>query len=637
MKDMKTLISILFIIIAAAAAFAQADRTYFQTVEGRWKGTLEYKDYQSNGRVTMAVIITIKASPDGKSADVFTIYDDFGKVYRSPGKERIEASTYFDGETPFKIESSEAGKIVMTGETQDGNDKQPTRKTITYTADTLTILKETRTPWTFRHVYTLRRAAPFKPADKILASADMKSDFAALKQTLVAIHPGIYRYMTPADVEREYANFASRLNSDLPEREFFIVVAQFVSLIKCGHTYANPYNMNKEVRERLSGGETYLPFYFTIDGGRMIVAENASSKKLAAGTEITKINGVAVSEIFAKLLTVTHADGRNTNEHRWSQLELPRGEAELYALFDIYFPLFFPMKDEIFAFEAVDGATKKPIKFEVAAMSKTQRTEEMAKRYGPTADYDDGWKFEIRDEKLAVLTISNSITWRLKRIKFEEFLAAAFAEIRTKNVANLVIDVRGNGGGSMDLGYELSRYLATRELPPYALGKRLVRNVAAQPEIAKFVDTYSDELMSGLKNGVPTANFRKIDDRYFEILGRDNYPAVKPYENSFRGRAFVIADSSIASATYQFLDYVKNNKLATIVGQPGGGNLQGINGGNYFFLRLPASKFEIDIPVYFQKTAENRPDSPVIPDIVVKRGAEFEEITMRLEGDRKRW
>ncbi len=29
-----------------------------------------------------------------------------------------------------------------------------------------------------------------------------------------------------------------------------------------------------------------------------------------------------------------------------------------------------------------------------------------------------------------------------------------------KNVKNLIIDLRGNGGGDMDVGFELSRYLA---------------------------------------------------------------------------------------------------------------------------------------------------------------------------------
>lgn len=604
----------------SANAFAQG-KTFFQTVEGKWQGTLEYQDYTANKRVTMNTFITFKPAADGNSAEVFTVYDDFGKIYKSNDKQRIDpaAKKFFDDDTEFAIETIETGKLVLLGKTGDGNSIEPTRKTITFTNDTLTILKETRAPWMFRHVYTLKRVVENREPEKVLSAEQLQEDFAVFKKTLTAIHPGIYRYNTIESLEKDFAEFESKLAKPMREGEFFILISQLTNKLRCGHTYTNPYNQDEKLKERLFNLRNYLPFYFQIVDGKMIITANASSKTISAGSEITRINGAAVKDIIEKLLTVTKADGNAPLEHRLNSIELSRSEAETFALFDWFFPLFFPVKDEIYSIEAIDFVSKKETKFQIPAMTKAERALEMAKRYGKTPTYDDGWKFEIQDNSAGYLKIDNSITWRLKTIKFKEFLANAFAELRAKNIKNLIIDLRGNGGGSMDIGFELARYLAQKKLAPYAESRRLVRNVAPQPELLKNLDTYSDELKEGLKSGVPAQMFRKSGAQYFEILGKENYPAIEPYETNFRGKAFIISDSSNASATFQFLDYVKTNKLARIVGQTTGGNRQGINGGNYFFLYLPNSRVEIDIPVYFQAPLTMNKDESVIPDISVKR------------------
>jgi len=67
--------------------------------------------------------------------------------------------------------------------------------------------------------------------------------------------------------------------------------------------------------------------------------------------------------------------------------------------------------------------------------------------------------------------------------------------------------------------------------------------------------------------------------------------------------------------------HAQENKLAKIVGQASGGNKQGINGGNYFFLYLPNSKVVIDVPVYFQAPLVQQKDESVMLDIYVNREA----------------
>ena len=140
--------AILSLVFLSVNALSQG-KTFFQTVEGKWQGTLEYLDYSDGkSRVSLKTIITFKTSADGNSAEVSTVYDDFGKIIKDQDVEKIDAAAkkYFEDKTEFTIESIADGKIVLLGSGQDGEKVEPIRKTITYSNDTLTILKETKTP-----------------------------------------------------------------------------------------------------------------------------------------------------------------------------------------------------------------------------------------------------------------------------------------------------------------------------------------------------------------------------------------------------------------------------------------------------------------------------------------------------------
>ena len=186
------LTAILSLVFLSTTAFSQG-KTFFQAVEGKWQGTLEYLDYaDGKSRVSLKTVITFKPATDGNSAEVSTVYDDFGKIIKEQSIEKIDVATkkYFEGKDEFNIESITDGKIILLGSGQDGEKIEPIRKTITYSNDTLTILKETKTPWQFRHVYTLKRVIKNNPPLNPLSSQQLQGDFTVFKKNPTTIHLG---------------------------------------------------------------------------------------------------------------------------------------------------------------------------------------------------------------------------------------------------------------------------------------------------------------------------------------------------------------------------------------------------------------------------------------------------------------
>jgi C-terminal processing protease CtpA/Prc len=107
--------------------------------------------------------------------------------------------------------------------------------------------------------------------------------------------------------------------------------------------------------------------------------------------------------------------------------------------------------------------------------------------------------------------------------------------------------------------------------------------------------------------------------QYFALTeyGDASGDGIRPVGKPFRGKFYVLIDANNSSATFQFAQTVQQNKLGTLIGQPTGGNQRGINGGAFFFLRLPKTQIEMDLPLIGNFSSSPQPDAGLAPDILV--------------------
>ena len=457
----------------------------------------------------------------------------------------------------------------------------------------------------------------------LLRSSDLQADAAILRKAYEEMHPGLYRYNSKAQMDAAFAELNQQLGHDETQQQAFLAFSEFAAKVRCGHTQANPFNQSQALRQSLFNSTARVPFYFEWLNRRMIVTQDfGGHHAFPAGTEIVSINGVSTQKILEKLLTIARADGSN-NSKRVAQLAVT-GDSE-YETFDLYYPMYFPLHTSQFDFVIRHPGSRRsehvradPLTFEERIAPIKQREE--ARKGGSDA------LFESRNLAGGEVYIKMP-TWAVYDSKWDwkTWLKQQVDDAAREKSPALILDLRGNEGGE-DVGNEILAHLIDAPITLSPM-RRLVRYRKVPDDLVPYLDTWDKSFRDWGKDAVdlpepwPTA---PGEVRYLKLTRFDDDATgdvIKPSGERYRGKVFVLIDATNSSATFQFAQNLQSHHLGLLVGQPTGGSQRGINGGAFFFLHLPHSDIELDLPLIGTFPPQPEPDAGVSPDILVTESA----------------
>ncbi len=168
-----------------------------------------------------------------------------------------------------------------------------------------------------------------------------------------------------------------------------------------------------------------------------------------------------------------------------------------------------------------------------------------------------------------------------------------FTEVKNKGIKNVAVDLRENGGGNSLVAEEFIKYLDTDE---YRITTENVRlgffNVSPIPEIMK-------------------------NERYSDL--------------TFRGNVYILTSAGSFSSAMLFTQYIKDNGLGTLIGEPPGNDPNGYgditsfgmpNSGVWFFVSTKK----------FVRADRNCPDRYVMPNIPCEADKAFDVLYETING-----
>ncbi len=221
------------------------------------------------------------------------------------------------------------------------------------------------------------------------------------------------------------------------------------------------------------------------------------------------------------------------------------------------------------------------------------------------------WTLSSTPESIPVLTMP---TWALFDSKWDwrAFLDKSFAQMVSEKAKGLIVDLRGNEGGN-DCGNEIIARLIDKDLPLETYERR-VRFRQTPSDLDPYLDTWDPSFKSLGKDATD------LGDGFYRLepdQNDDDNTLIRPKGPRFKGRVVVLIDSENSSATFQFANTMRVAGLGTLCGEPTGGNQRGINGGSFFFFRLPGSGLEADLPLVGTFPRAPKPDAGLLPDVPV--------------------
>ena len=431
--------------------------------------------------------------------------------------------------------------------------------------------------------------------NKILSEKQMQDDLKILLAIQEKANSGLYQYHSKKQVDSLYNSAIKSIKKPMSTIEFYKIMLRLADYEGSAHNYTIP---DHNLINFLNRQKSFFPFPLLYINGQIIF--DGQSSDIPAGSRIRSINGVNDAQLMRSFYKYYTADGYTKTQ---------KLSVSVDRAFGLNYLLEYGLCDEFVVEYTAPGSetSKKKI---LPSVTLKQRLANIKNRFSaPVTDLIDSkiqpaYNFRMINPAIGLLNIrSFGMTYGADDPKFKpyvQFLDSVFVALDKNKVANLIIDVRNNPGGS-DPNFE--------QPVMYLTDKPFKENVKAtilfDPSVLPFekyfwgISTSQRMDSTSLKMGKAyLKDVYPVFKNNISIQNQKYNPVYQSKSPAFKGKLYLLINENVASAASHFASLVKAYvDNVTIVGVETVGGYYVHNGHSPLVYELPNSKVKTQFSI----------------------------------------